>query len=102
MEVERMEEQEAYIQAHVRLPPKQVYQSRSKGSSYKVAEILDEARTPRATEANKTQGQREGNCRRGMIRGIHDLHTFLTLLVILAHLARQVFREAKCNGVLHR
>jgi hypothetical protein len=54
MEGERREEQEAYIQAHIRLPPKKVHQSRSKGLSYEAAEIPDEARTLRATEANKT------------------------------------------------
>jgi hypothetical protein len=54
MKSERKEEQEAYIQAHVGLPPEQVHQSRSKGSSYEAAEIPDEARTLRATEANET------------------------------------------------
>jgi hypothetical protein len=50
MEGERREEQEA----HVQLPPEQVYQSRSKGSGYEVVKVPDKARTPRATEASKT------------------------------------------------
>jgi hypothetical protein len=54
MEGERREEQEAHIQAHVQLPPEQVYQSRSKGSGYEVVKVPDKARTPRATEASKT------------------------------------------------
>jgi hypothetical protein len=54
MESERREEQEAYIQAHVGVPPEQVHQSQSEVSSYEVAEIPDEARTSRATEANET------------------------------------------------
>jgi hypothetical protein len=54
MEGERREQQEAYIQAHVQLPPEQVHQNWSKGSSYEAAEIPDEARTPRVTEANET------------------------------------------------
>jgi hypothetical protein len=54
MEGEQMEEQEDYIQAHVQLPPEQEHQSRSKRLSYEAVEIPDEARTPRATEANET------------------------------------------------
>jgi hypothetical protein len=58
MEVERMEEQEAYIQAHVRLPPKQVHQSRSKGSSYKVAEIS--MRQERREQPKQTKPKAKG------------------------------------------
>jgi hypothetical protein len=43
MEGEQMEEQEAYIQAHIRLPPGQVHQSQSKGSGYEMAETPDDA-----------------------------------------------------------
>jgi hypothetical protein len=49
-----MEEQEDYIQADVQLPFEQVHQSQSKRLSYEVVKILDEARTPRVTEANET------------------------------------------------
>jgi hypothetical protein len=65
MESERREEQEAYFQAHVRLPPKQVHQSWSKGSSYEAVEILNEARMPRVTEANETEAKRTGNAEGG-------------------------------------
>jgi hypothetical protein len=54
MEGERREEQEDYIQAHVQLPPEQVHQSRSKGSSYEAVEIPDEVRMPRVTKAKET------------------------------------------------
>jgi hypothetical protein len=64
MEGERREKQESRIQAHVRLPPKQVHQGWSEGSGYEAAKIPREARTLRAAEANKTRDQREENCRR--------------------------------------
>jgi hypothetical protein len=54
MEGERWEEQEAYIQAHIQLPPGQVHQSLSKGLGYEAADTPDEARTSRAPEASKT------------------------------------------------
>jgi hypothetical protein len=50
------EKQEAHIEAHVRLPPKQVHQGRSEWSGYEVAKIPGEARTSRAAETNKTRG----------------------------------------------
>jgi hypothetical protein len=56
MEGERGEKQEACIQAHVRLPPGQVHQSRSKGSGYEATKTPGEARTPRVAEASKTRG----------------------------------------------
>jgi hypothetical protein len=56
MEGEQREKQEAHIQAHVRLPPKQVHQGQSKGSGYEAAKIPSEARTSRAAKANETRG----------------------------------------------
>jgi hypothetical protein len=35
-----------------------------------------------------------------MIRGFHDLHTLLTILATLVHLAQHVFWQIKCIGVL--
>jgi hypothetical protein len=43
MEGEQREEQEAHIQAHIRLPPKQLHQGRSEGSGYEASKIPGEA-----------------------------------------------------------
>jgi hypothetical protein len=56
MEGERGEEQQAYIQAHIRLPPGQVHQSQSKGLGFEAAETSDESRMLRAAKTNKTRG----------------------------------------------
>jgi hypothetical protein len=53
MEGEQRVEQEAYIQAHIQLPPGQVHQSRSKGLGCEVVETPDEAGTSGAPEASK-------------------------------------------------
>jgi hypothetical protein len=54
MEDERREEQETRIQAYVRLPSKEVHQSRSEGSGYEAAEVADEAGSSGATKASVT------------------------------------------------
>jgi hypothetical protein len=56
MEGERREQQEAQIQAHVQLPPKQVHQGRFEGSGYEAGKIPGEARTLRAAKTNETRG----------------------------------------------
>jgi hypothetical protein len=56
MEGERGKEQEAYIQAYVRLPPEQVHQSRSKGLGDEMAKTFGEARMPETTEVSKIGG----------------------------------------------
>jgi hypothetical protein len=92
MEGERREEQEARIQAHVRLPPDKYTKAGPKDRAMKRPRSPIRQEHQERPKQMKAEAKGRELQKSGTIREFHNIHILLTLLATLVHLARQVFR----------